>query len=156
MTNNEENYNYCKRVAKELEAYASGDYCRCNTCGEIFKEEEITEKEATITATNDQEYTTEEKICPECDAYLNSVDPLSLYDYFEDFLDVEYIIDSRGNYIGSKIYITLGGPTVWIDTPTSEVKLHWASERASYPIDFDVRDQIDEIFEEFYNNLKER
>lgn len=71
-------------------------------------------------------------------------------------MDVEYIIDSRGNYTGSKIYITLGGPTVWIDTRTSEVQLHWASDSASYPIDFDTRDEIDSIFEEFYENLRKR
>lgn len=140
MTNNEENYNYCKRVAKELGKYYSGCLYRCPECEEITEQKNISD----------------DLICQNCDEKLDESEPLSLYDYFEDFLDVEYIIDSSGNYTGSKIYITLGGPTVWIDTRAANVNLHWGSEQASHPIDFDVKDEIDSIFEEFYENLRER
>lgn len=136
----EENYNYCKRVAEELEQYCSGRLYKCPECEEITEQKDLSD----------------DLICQNCSEKLGESEPLTLYDYFNDFLDVEYIIDSSGNYIGSKIYITLGGPTVWIDTRTAEVRLRWASESASYPIDFDIRDEIDSIFEEFYENLRKR
>ena len=76
---------------------------------------------------------------------------MTLYDYFSDVLDFEYTIDSRKEYRSVKVWITLGGPNVWIDTADSCVHLAWGSERESYLLGFDVRDEIDNIFEEYYN-----
>lgn len=81
-------------------------------------------------------------------------DILTLYDYFNDVLDYEYLIDSRLDYKAVKIYVTLGGPTVWIDTYNSTVELRWANEKASYYLLSDIRNEIDDIFEEYYNSCK--
>lgn len=109
-TREQENFEYCKRVAQELEQYING---------------EVTDEE-----------TSEE---------------LSLYDYFSDVLDVEYIINSDFSYRAVKVYITLGGPTVWIDTYNSAVELRWANESATYYLSSDIVDEIDNIWEETYN-----
>ena len=104
-----ENREYCKRIAAELESIYNGN--------------ELNEDGETI----------------------------SLYDYFADVLDFEYTINSDKSYKSVKIYVTLGGPNVWIDTSDSEVHLAWGTDRESYPIDWDLRDEIDAIFEEYYN-----
>ena len=54
---------------------------------------------------------------------------LSLYDYLNDALDYEFTIDSRKEYKSAKIWITLGGPNVWIDTAERVVKLAWGTDR---------------------------
>jgi hypothetical protein len=75
---------------------------------------------------------------------------ITLYDYFSDVLDFEYTITSNKEYKSVKIWVTLGGPNVWIDTNDSSVHLAWGSDREEYPLSFDVRDEIDYIFEEIY------
>ena len=76
---------------------------------------------------------------------------LTLYDYFSDVLDFEYTIDSGKEYKSVKIWVTLGGPNVWIDTSDSYVRLAWGTAREEYPLSYYVRDEIDSIFEEYYN-----
>ena len=78
----------------------------------------------------------------------------NLYEYFDDYLDVEYTIDSQGNYIGACIWIGLGGPSIWIDTRDRAVKLAWGSERAEWGIYSDTAEAIDEIFEEQFKCLR--
>ena len=75
---------------------------------------------------------------------------LSLYDYLNDVLDYEFTIDSRKEYKSSKIWITLGGPNVWIDTAERAVKLAWGTSREEYALDWDVCNEIDEIMQEIY------
>lgn len=78
-------------------------------------------------------------------------DTVTLYDYMADVLDFEYTIDSRKEYKSVKIWVTLGGPNVWIDTAAAAVKLAWGTDREEYALDYNVRDEIDAIFEEYYN-----
>ena len=75
---------------------------------------------------------------------------ISLYDYLFDVLDYEFTIDSRKEYVSAKIWVTLGGPNVWIDTAERAVKLAWAADREEYPLDWDVCDEIDDIMREIY------
>lgn len=105
-----ENREYCKSVAAELEAIYNG------------------------TETNEDGET------------------ITLYDYFSDVLDWEYTIDSRKEYKSVCVWVTLGGPNVWIDTSDSYVRLAWGSGREEYPLSYYVRDEINSIFEEYYNN----
>lgn len=77
---------------------------------------------------------------------------LSLYDYLNDALDYEFTIDSRKEYKSAKIWITLGGPNVWIDTAERAVKLAWGVDREEYPLDWDICNEIDEIMQEIYEN----
>ena len=76
---------------------------------------------------------------------------ITLYDYFSDVLDFEYTISSRKEYRSVKIWITLGGPNVWIDTADSYVRLAWGSDKEEYPLSYYIRDEIDAIFEEYYS-----
>lgn len=110
---NQENFDYCKRAAEELEQYING---------------EITDDETGET--------------------------LSIYDYFSDVLDFDFIINSQLEYSAVKVYVTLGGPTVWIDTYSGTVELRWANEKASYYLDNDIIDAVNDYFEEYYNSCR--
>lgn len=76
---------------------------------------------------------------------------MTLYDYFSDVLDFEYTINSSKEYRSVKVWVTLGGPNVWIDTSDSYVRLAWGASQEEYPLSYYVRDEIDSIFEEYYN-----
>ena len=75
---------------------------------------------------------------------------ISLYDYLFDVLDYEFTIDSRKEYVSAKIWVTLGGPNIWIDTAERAVKLAWGADREEYPLDWDVCNEIDSIMQEIY------
>ena len=75
---------------------------------------------------------------------------ISLYDYLFDVLDYEFTIDSRKEYASAKIWVTLGGPNIWIDTAERAVKLAWGADREEYPLDWDVCNEIDGIMQEIY------
>jgi hypothetical protein len=47
--------------------------------------------------------------------------------------------------------IVCGGPNVYINTNTASVELFWWNEKASYPLDYDVVDAINNYWEEYYN-----
>lgn len=125
----EENREYCKRVADELEAYAAGRMWRDAETGE--------EKEMDFDAANDDD------------------EQLSVSDYLADVLDYEITIDSRLEYKSAKIWVTLGGPNVWIDTAERAVKLAWGTDRAEYALDWDTCDEIDEYMQELYTCQRE-
>lgn len=76
---------------------------------------------------------------------------VDLYSYFDDTLDVEYTLDSQFRLIGVKVWVTLGGPNVWIDTREQAVKGAWGSDREEVYIDSDICAAIDEIFDGIYN-----
>lgn len=124
-----ENKEYCKRVADELEAYAAGRMWRDAETGE--------EKELDFDAANDGD------------------EQLSVSDYLADVLDYEITIDSQLEYKSAKIWVTLGGPNVWIDTADKAVKLAWGTDRAEYALDWDTCDEIDEYMQELYTRQRE-
>lgn len=125
----EENREYCKRVADELEAYAAGRMWRDAETGE--------EKEMDFDAANGDD------------------EQLSVSDYLADVLDYEITINSQMEYKSAKIWVTLGGPNVWIDTAERAVKLAWGTDRAEYALDWDTCDEIDEYMQELYTCQRE-
>ena len=74
-----------------------------------------------------------------------------MYDYLTDVIDYEITLNSSMEYRSCKVWVTLGGPNVWIDTAERELKLAWGGERDSIYLDSDICDEIDAYFEELYN-----
>ena len=74
----------------------------------------------------------------------------TMYDYFEDPLDFEYTIASNGEYLGVRVYVTLGGPNVWIDTRRGEIGGAWGTDRADRWLPREICDEIDEVFQEYF------
>lgn len=74
--------------------------------------------------------------------------------YVTDCLDVEYIVDSSGGYIGARIYVTLGGPTAWIDTRDGYVRGTWGTEYAESWIPYEIAEVIDDVYDEYWQMIK--
>lgn len=71
-----------------------------------------------------------------------------LADLLDNALDIEYMIDSRGGLLGAKIWVTLGGPNVHIDTKRGAVVLDWWGEHAECSIELpDINDYLEELWE---------
>lgn len=129
---NKENRDHCKRIAEELELYASGRAYKCPECGEVHGWDEIEETEHE----NEEKETCYR--CPNCDSelYEDEFEQMSLYDYFSDCLDIEYRVSGRARDALRSvcIMVTCGGPNIYIDTASKAVELYWWGDRASYPL----------------------
>ena len=64
---------------------------------------------------------------------------------------IRYIIDGSGGYLGARLMLAGGGPTVWLDTFEGEIQGFWGSDRCSFPI-YDY-EYIDEYWEEMNKYL---
>lgn len=68
----------------------------------------------------------------------------TLGDYLMDALDVDYRISSSGECIGVRVWVQLGGPTVWIDTEDATIRGAWGNDRAAVPLPYDAAQEIQE------------
>ena len=68
----------------------------------------------------------------------------------EEVLEVKYIVDNNLQYEGCILTISLGGPNIFLDTYTQEVRLFWGADYANYSIFKDELSTIDEVMEEVY------
>ncbi len=91
------------------------------------------------------------RVAEEAEAYYNGEmkdddgEELGLYDYFADALDYEVILSSTKTLLAVRLFVTLGGPSCWIDTESREVICVWGADRAEYWIDGDVCDELENI-----------
>lgn len=136
-----ENYRHCLSIAKEIERIADGELFICPNCGEWISEEDCSYDEAHDIMT-----------CYHCSEEFNSDDaePVSMFDYFEDVLDITYYSKGRGadDYIGVRIMVACGGPNIYVDTFSRKVELYWWNETAS--CDLFACDAIDDYFAELW------
>lgn len=135
---NRENWEHCKRIALEVEAYANGNVYRCPDCNEtIHLPDSVGDKYK----------------CPDCGTVhdLDDLEQLGLYDYMEDILDIDYIVNYRKEYKACRILVAFGGPNIYIDTFKGCVELFWWTDHARFDLMRDAIDAIDEWAEEYYN-----
>ena len=147
MTNNE-NYEHCKAIAENLEQVASGDYFMYD--GELFPidTDDFSEvKGCRYDEENDMYIMPDgEELCDR-DVY-----PVDILEWLGDGIyDVEYTIGSNKEYRGVRLMIACGGPNIYLNTRTGDVELYWWNESAQYPMDSDVVNMIDSIYEELLN-----
>ena len=133
-----ENWDHCKGIAEELEKIAQGLYIKCPECGEwVEVPDDIDEHQAAR--------------C-ECGAGLADADEtMTIFDYLEDALDIEYRCGSSREYRSAQIMVACGGPTIYIDTGSKSVNLYWWCDRASYPLSNNAVSTIDDCMEELFN-----
>ena len=74
---------------------------------------------------------------------------MSLYDYVADALDFEAIVSSQKTIQSIRLYVTLGGPTCYVDTELHAVVCAWGGDREEYPLDWDVCDELENIITEY-------
>ena len=73
----------------------------------------------------------------------------SLLDYIANAFDVEYTLNSQRELIGVRVYVTLGGPTCWIDTHNGEVVCVWGTGKESVWLASEVCEEINSYFQDF-------
>jgi hypothetical protein len=55
---------------------------------------------------------------------------MSAFDYLQDALDIEYIVNSKSEYLGARVLVAFGGPNIWVNTRTGTVEGAWWGARA--------------------------
>ena len=70
----------------------------------------------------------------------------SVIDYLDGVLDIEYVVNKAGDYLGARILVAFGGPTIWINTRTNTVEGGWWGDSARAHFD-DAIGLDDAIFE---------
>lgn len=76
-------------------------------------------------------------------------EPLSAFDYVQDALDIEYIVNSKGEYLGARVLVAFGGPNIWIDTRRERVDGYWWGDSAS--VSFRDEMGLDDALSELWN-----
>jgi len=77
-------------------------------------------------------------------------DIISGFDYLQDVLDIEYITDSKKEYLGARVLVSFGGPNIWINTRTKQVEGYWWQDSSVKSYHEDAMG-IDESLEELFN-----
>lgn len=75
-------------------------------------------------------------------------DYYGIADYVDDAIDVEATYGGAGDYRGAKVYVVVGGPTVYIDTRWYAAVGIWGADEASYSIDSSVVEYLDGYIDE--------
>ena len=92
---------------------------------------------------------TEDEYYKECECGSDVDKTLNGYDYIQDVLDINYILDGSREYKGAKLLVAFGGPNIWIDTDAQTVQGGWWGESytASYSTDaMDIHNCCEELF----------
>ena len=129
------NRNHCKSIADKIEAIVEGRLYKCPECGEYVEDNNL--------------------FCG-CGCYVDLFgneenepwEQVNFYDYFEDALDIDYIVNSNKEYKACRITIAFGGPNIYVNTWEKKVELHWWNEHADFYLSSDACDAIDEWAEE--------
>ena len=130
-------YKYAKGIADDIKNFDFGFAVKCPECGEIHVDEKLS---------FDGNAGTWSYPCG-CESEFEP-ETLSIIDYFDDALDIEYTLNSNFDLVGVNIYVTLGGPTCWIDTARSCVVCHWGLDEATVYFDSNISSEINDYFED--------
>lgn len=108
---------------------------------EAIVEELIAIYDGELTASDDNSYNG-----------LEPGDVVTFYDYFNDVLDIDYIVGSdRETLRGVRLMVTCGGPNVYVNTFNNKIELYWWSEYAEAWLPSEVADAITETFQEYWD-----
>lgn len=75
-------------------------------------------------------------------------EPMTLYDYISDVLDIEYTLNCSKELIGVRLWVTLGGPNIYIDTRAGEVVGHWGTDSARAWVPSEICEEITSYFDD--------
>ena len=71
-------------------------------------------------------------------------------DYLNDVLDIEYVVNSKKEYLGARVLVAFGGPNIWINTRTKQVEGYWWGDKSIQSYNNDVMN-LDDALETLYN-----
>ena len=75
----------------------------------------------------------------------------AMYDYLSDCLDVEFVCNSRKEFIRAEFAITLGGPSVYVDS-NGHVNGYWGGKNYERSIDDEAEEMIYQIAQDWWYN----
>ena len=78
-----------------------------------------------------------------------STDIISGFDYLEDILDINYIVNGKGEYLGARVLVAFGGPNIWVDTQRKRIEGYWWQDKFFSHYDNDEMD-LDGALEELW------
>jgi len=72
----------------------------------------------------------------------------SAFDYLQDALDIEYIVNAKAEYLGARILVAFGGPNIWINTRTHTVEGAWwdGLAHATFTDNLGLDDALEELW----------
>lgn len=75
-------------------------------------------------------------------------EPMSAFDYLQDALDIEYVVNGKRDYLGARVLVAFGGPNIWINTRTNTVEGYWWGDKATatFTDNVGLDDALSEIF----------
>lgn len=138
----------CEQIAESLEAYADGTARKCHHCGAVRPIDQYEETE------HDDAGGTW-CICPDCKMKTKKYDlePVDMYDYLRDALDVSFFVSSKKEYQGVELLVSCGGPNIYVSTISRNVELYWGGDRAFFPLRSDVLDALDDWAADWWSDL---
>lgn len=80
----------------------------------------------------------------------NAIDENTLYDYLIEYEDIEFIFDGARAFLGAIVTVSSGGPNIYLDTRNGRIEGFWSSDSFYLPLDRDVKNELNNILEEFY------
>lgn len=69
---------------------------------------------------------------------------------FFDVLNINYILNSKRELRGVRVAVTLGDPSIWIDTVQGIVEDFWGADHAESRLPSEVCDAINDICNELF------
>ena len=69
-------------------------------------------------------------------------EPVDLWEYLEDGLALDYRVGPDKSPIACRVWLTLGGPNIWVDTETDSIHGAWGSDREEIYIDSELSNAI--------------
>jgi len=79
---------------------------------------------------------------------IDSEGEFSAMDYLEGVMDIEYIVNSKKEFLGARVLVAFGSPNIWINTRTNTVEGHWWGDSASahYIDSMDLNGALEELY----------
>ena len=146
------NLEHVNGIVKTMEKYASNDYFIWN--GELFPidENEFSKVDGcTIHKENVCGDIHVFYIMPDGEAvFEGDIEIVAIGDYFDDFLDVDYVVGSDKKYKACRVLVAYGGPNIYINTWDEQVQLEWWDKKAVADIPKDLCMIIDDFFKAIY------
>ncbi|MBQ9917370.1 MAG: hypothetical protein IJO71_09265 [Microbacterium sp.] len=78
-------------------------------------------------------------------------DTASAGDYVSDALDTHYIVNADKTYRHARVFVTLGGPNVYVDTEERALFVTWGSGSARENLPETFCEAIDEYLSEYWD-----
>lgn len=70
------------------------------------------------------------------------------FDWLQDALDIEYIVNSKKEFLGARVLVAFGGPNIWVNTRTNTVEGYWWTDKAfaTFTDNLGINEALSELY----------